>query len=312
MSLDFLKVIQAWGIVGQISPKGELYCFCPMHDNHNTPAMNINLNTGKWVCHAGCGGGRTIWSLGSRILNIPYNVVFNRYSNWRKEDSVETLLAALEPEKEKEIHQHDISELSVYGRNYPKWFVERGFGLDDIDRFSVLGSSDSCVILPVHFNGRYHGYIKRLSPSLADQKGFRYWYTPFLEKTEVLYGWDILVKQAQGVVKCNKIVLCEGSLDCMWLQKAGLPAISILGTSVSDYQAQYIKKTIHPEEIFLAFDNDIPGKVATEKAIEIFKDYKVWVLQYPEGATDPQEVKDLGHFKYGTSWKTEMELLNVA
>ena len=39
--------------------KKEVTVSCPFHDDHS-PSFSVNLDTGLWVCHAGCGGGNVI------------------------------------------------------------------------------------------------------------------------------------------------------------------------------------------------------------------------------------------------------------
>jgi hypothetical protein len=37
----------------------ELSCLCPFHNDHN-PSLNINSESGFWICRSGCGGGNLI------------------------------------------------------------------------------------------------------------------------------------------------------------------------------------------------------------------------------------------------------------
>ena len=39
--------------------KKEVTILCPFHDDHS-PSFSVNLVTGLWTCHAGCGGGNVI------------------------------------------------------------------------------------------------------------------------------------------------------------------------------------------------------------------------------------------------------------
>ncbi len=40
----------------KINGKAKVTCLCPFHDDHN-PSLSINLDTGRWKCFTGCGGG---------------------------------------------------------------------------------------------------------------------------------------------------------------------------------------------------------------------------------------------------------------
>ena len=52
---DIEHVLGTLGIDGRQSGD-ELVACCPLHDDRR-PSFSINLSTGLWICHAGCGGG---------------------------------------------------------------------------------------------------------------------------------------------------------------------------------------------------------------------------------------------------------------
>src|SRR5215467_4110069 len=55
-SLDF-RTFYREAVVSLLEMQnGEATGLCPFHDDQN-PSFSVNLETGLWCCHAGCGGG---------------------------------------------------------------------------------------------------------------------------------------------------------------------------------------------------------------------------------------------------------------
>lgn len=113
----------------------------------------------------------------------------------------------------------------------------------------------------------------------------KYRYQTGMRKGQILFG---LWRLPQVL---PKLVLVEGPLDALWVQEAGWPAVAILGSSVSDYQAALaLKRGVR--KVILCFDNDEAGKRAEEQATRLFRREGLWVLrvQLPRQYKDIQEV----------------------
>lgn len=99
--------------------------------------------------------------------------------------------------------------------------------------------------------------------------------------------------------RLNEFLLCEGYFDVLTLHQNGFDsAIATLGTSLTKEQARLLKR--NKKDIVLAYDMDIPGKMAAKRASLIFKEIgiKVKVLNF-NGAKDPDEyVKKYGVLKF--------------
>lgn len=99
--------------------------------------------------------------------------------------------------------------------------------------------------------------------------------------------------------RLNEFLLCEGYFDVLTLHQNGFDsAIATLGTSLTKEQARLLKR--NKKDIVLAYDMDMPGKMAAKRASLIFEEIgiKVKVLNF-NGAKDPDEfVKKYGVLKF--------------
>ncbi len=99
--------------------------------------------------------------------------------------------------------------------------------------------------------------------------------------------------------RLNEFLLCEGYFDVLTLYQNGFDsAIATLGTSLTKEQARLLKR--NKKDIVLAYDMDMPGKMAAKRASLIFEEIgiKVKVLNF-NGAKDPDEfVKKYGVLKF--------------
>ena len=99
--------------------------------------------------------------------------------------------------------------------------------------------------------------------------------------------------------RLNEFLLCEGYFDVLTLYQNGFDsAIATLGTSLTKEQARLLKR--NKKDIVLAYDMDMPGKMAAKRASSIFEEIgiKVKVLNF-NGAKDPDEfVKKYGVLKF--------------
>lgn len=120
-------------------------------------------------------------------------------------------------------------------------------------------------------------------------------YCPGFKSRNHLYGFYEFLKFKELVNELKFIVLVEGERDALKLLQEGIPCISVHGTHIKDNQRLLLKTSgivASLDELFLGFDMDDPGNVATEKAYEIFSKEvdsdKIYVLNFPEGK-DPKK-----------------------
>lgn len=141
----------------------------------------------------------------------------------------------------------------------------------------------------------------------------KYLYSPNLAKSSILYRYHEAASKIKILLKEKKqpnLYICEGLLDCLRLEELGYAAVSILGSSISENQAQILVDLANtlPEssalhlKIFL--DRDDAGLKGSATSIEkiLNKDTNfrlevsfIWVLDddvtsETKGAKDPDEL----------------------
>ena len=103
-------------------------------------------------------------------------------------------------------------------------------------------------------------------------------------KSDTVFALQIAKRSAS-----RRFVLCEGSMDVISMQQAGIDtAVCACGTALTPDQVRLISE--YADEVILSYDSDEAGQKATLRSLELFRNspVKVGVLQIP-GAKDPDE-----------------------
>lgn len=108
--------------------------------------------------------------------------------------------------------------------------------------------------------GRVVGFTARLlTPSAKEAKYINTAETPVFHKGRLLFGLDRAKRLLQ---ERRSALLCEGQLDCIRCQSAGLGwAIAPQGTALTEDQARILRRYV--DEVILCFDADPAGQEAT-------------------------------------------------
>lgn len=241
------------GINGKVYKAGkEILVSCPLHED-KSPSCSVNLEDGRWICYAGCGGGDWI-DFVERVRRDP------EYA------PIESIVKA------------------VYN-NTPvlESLLKRGFNRDILSRWGIeWDSQKNAMSMPL-----WDRVGKLISTMWRFPQGVqpKYRYELGFKRSEALYGlWKLPTKVTQ-------IVLVEGPLDAIWVQEAGISALAILGSSLSEQQVGIIKG-LHATRIILCFDNDAAGRHADHEAIKLLRQHGCWVYRVvlPAKFNDIQEV----------------------
>ena len=109
--------------------------------------------------------------------------------------------------------------------------------------------------------------------------------TLLFNKRRNLYGIDILRKQRN----IKSVVIVEGYMDVVSLVAHGVKAaVASLGTALTREQAVLLKR--YTQNVYLSYDGDEAGEIATQKALSILEaeGLNVRVIRYPDGM-DPDD-----------------------
>lgn len=143
------------------------------------------------------------------------------------------------------------------------------------------------LVIPARdLNGTLRFLIKR---GINERQQPKYLYTEGFPKTSLLFGACYI---DLGLVHSHGLNVVEGSLDTIHFHQCGLSNTGgILGTGISDEQVRIIAK-LRPPRITLAFDRDSAGIRNIEIAAKKLRKYPLYVMRYPSGKNDPQELSE--------------------
>lgn len=113
--------------------------------------------------------------------------------------------------------------------------------------------------------------------------------SPVFIKNKNLFGINLVskLKQKESV---NNIIMVEGYMDVIALNKAGFHnVVASMGTSLTQGQATIVKR--FTDNVFVAYDGDKAGQMATMRSLDIFAEQglNVKVVRLDEGL-DPDEI----------------------
>lgn len=234
----------------------EWSCFCPYHPNKNTPSFRINVESGLHICYS-CGVGGNIEKL-REYLGAEDALGGDDSELGKLRKRLDTLD---EPEEEKYI----VPESTLARFDNPgEYWIDRGFTEHTIEKFELgLDIMGNYATIPFReFGGGLLGVVKRyFNP---DEVGVKYKYPKkFRKSSELFASW--LVYNSSDT---HSVALVEGSLDAIRLWQAGIPALAIYGSSLSEEQRRLLD-FLDIREVVLFFDNDEAGWKATKGALGI-------------------------------------------
>lgn len=253
------RVLSGSGLNVEKEAESEYIVFCPFHNNHRTPAGEINKYSGLFFCFS-CSKTSDLVEL---VMHCSGRSYFESV-RFIKSKEVETNIEAdinkkLIPKDEwQEFDSSVVSRLYnnlILSDRAKSYFASRKIIAESLDKF-MLGYSDKqdMVTVPVHSpEGILVGFVGRS----VEGKDFKN--TPGLPKSKLLFN-------LHRVKNASKVYVVESSFDVIRLDQVGLPAVATLGANVSYKQIDLLQKYF--SDIMIIADNDEAGGNMKEKIIE--------------------------------------------
>jgi DNA primase len=292
LKVDIPRVVAALELSPELMGK-ELVCQCPFHHEHGNPNLEINSETGLWLCWV-CGQKGNLAQLIQDLRSVSYREAVHFLEEYSDVPTIEEIKSRnlreleqiLKPPTNKTYPAVDITSY-LHGRSW--WRHIRHFDDQTIRKFSLgYDSARHRAIIPVCYFGKWIGIIRRAT---SDRQVPRYLYNSSFPKSDLLYAWDYVFDET------NRCVLVEGPTDSIRGHSFGFTnTMAILGTSISARQQQLISDRF--DEVVLFMDNDPAGAIASLRNAEqlSYSMSKVLVVTYDEiQRKDPDELT-------GTEW----------
>ena len=155
------------------------------------------------------------------------------------------------------------------------YLTSRGIDLS-VARDWHLGCLNGRLIIPCYDQ---EGQLKGLAERALQDQSPKYKFSTGMKKSEMLFGLD-------RVREDDRLALVEGYFDAVSFNQAGIPAVALGGTDLSDAQIELLKG----REVIVAMDGDEAGRHAASRIIEQLQTARIGaVISDPGDGLDPDE-----------------------
>ncbi len=253
------RVLEGSGIDVQSEVDSDFIIFCPFHNNHRSPAGEIDKKSGMFYCFS-C---HKISDLVEFVMFTSTRTYFESV-RFIKSKEQET---DLEQEMTRQLHtkqeyvpydELQVKKLHLQAMDSPRattYFNGRKINKESMIKFN-LGFSENfdMVTVPVHSpDGMLLGFVGR------SIEGKEFKNTPGLPKSKTLFNIN-RVKTAE------QVYVVESSFDAIRLDQVGLSAVATLGANVSGMQIELLQKYFN--NIIVIADNDEAGGNMKNRLLE--------------------------------------------
>jgi DNA primase len=253
------RVLAGSGVTVESELDADFIIFCPFHNNHRTPAGEVQKSSGMFFCFS-CQKSADLIELVMHTSGRSYFEAARFIKSKEKQSNlaVDIDRALAEEEKYKPFDELIIKRLhnNLVSSERPKnYFSYRKIYQQSFSKFS-LGYSEKqdMVTVPVHSpEGIPLGFVGRS----IEGKDFKN--TPGLPKSKTLFN-------LHRVKKSDRVYVVESSFDAIRLDQLGMPAVATLGANVSSKQIELLQKYFN--NIIVIADNDEAGGNMKDRIIE--------------------------------------------
>jgi DNA primase len=253
------RILAGSGITIESEVDSDYIIFCPFHNNHRSPAGEIDKRSGFFFCFS-C---QHVCDLTAFVMHTSGRTYFESV-RFIKSKETETDLSyqinqalVLKPDyvPYDELQIKRLNQQALESPRAMRYYGGRLITEASIKKFD-LGYSEKqdMVTIPVASpDGVSVGFVGRS----VEGKDFKN--TPGLPKSKVLFN-------LHRVKASSRVYVVESSFDAIRLDQCGFPAVATLGANVSKIQTDLLQKYFN--EIYVIADNDEAGGNMKDKIIE--------------------------------------------
>ena len=238
----------------KIMPNNQASGHCPFHDDKNK-SFSVNLDTGLWKCHAGCGSG----AAQHFAHRIEYEPTY--YEKTTRKNSSESQRVKKNNLTPLVLNDEAVKYLMYLEDNWQHLPVPRSWNIDWVIHTCTGYDPKSGQFIYSHTNK--DGDII----NIHWHKGKSHWRGEGSSKLFPLHFFNPRMSFHFDPVK--KLIICEGEKDCITLLSNGYQAVT------NTTGAANVPKDINPLKDFIdvviIYDNDDPGKQGAKKMAQAIK-----------------------------------------
>lgn len=278
------RVLTGAGLTIENEIDSDYIVFCPFHPNNRTPAGEVDKEHGTFFCFS-CHHVADLTELVMHVSGRTYfeaaRLIKSKESNLNVEAIVQKTL--LEKPDYEAYDIQTITRLNEQAKQSERaisYYQGRQISKTSIEKFG-LGYSEKqdMVTIPVHSpEGIPVGFVGR------SVEGKQFKNTPKLPKSKVLFN-------LHRVKASDKVYVVESSFDAIRLDQVGFPAVATLGSNISKFQINLLKKYFN--NVIVVADNDEAGGNMKSKVLESLGG-RASVLNLEEKYKDIGDMSDEG------------------
>lgn len=253
------RILVGSGVTIESEIDSDYIIFCPYHNNHRSPAGEIDKFRGTFFCFS-C---QKIADLVEFTMHMTGRTYFESVRFIKSKEQEGNFDQDINRQlMDKPVYvQYDqvlIKRLSQQALESPRamrYYESRLITEESIKKFSLgFSEKQDMVTVPVHSpDGMEIGFVGRS----IEGKDFKN--TPGLPKSKTLFN-------IHRVKTSDRVYVVESSFDAIRLDQCGFPAVATLGANVSNIQIDLLQKYFN--NIFVIADNDEAGGNMKSKILE--------------------------------------------
>ena len=253
------RILAGSGINIESEVDSDYIIFCPFHNNHRSPAGEIDKRSGYFFCfscHHVCDLTEFVMHTSGRTYFESVRFIKSKETQTDLSYQINQALV-VKPEyvPYDELQIKRLNQQAIESPRAIRYYTGRLITEASIKKFD-LGYSEKqdMVTIPVASpEGVPVGFVGRS----VEGKDFKN--TPGLPKSKVLFN-------LHRVKASNRVYVVESSFDAIRLDQCGFPAVATLGANVSKIQTDLLQKYFN--EVYVIADNDEAGGNMKDKIVE--------------------------------------------
>lgn len=277
--------------------------YCPFHNNYRTPASEVDKETGQFYCF-GCQHSTTFPELvmfaSKRNYFEALRIIDNKRSNISITDEVDKFL-----DKKEKLVEFDMQTVlrlngdALSSDRAVNYLKGRKITKQSAEKY-LIGYSEKQDMITIPIFSPDNICVGMVGRSI---EGKQFKNTPNLPRNKTFFN-------IQRNKVASKIFLVESSFDAIRIEQAGGRALASLGSSVSKYQRDLLKKYFN--SIILVSDNDDAGMTMRNKLVASLGSMVI-PAELPNSIKDVSDLDDNEIQKFIKQFDNEIDymLLNI-
>jgi len=263
--LPITRVLEDKGLLGQMKQRhGQLFGPCPVHGGDNPRAFVVTLEKNLWYCFTQCHAGGDVIRLVQQLNKASYPQALHYLQalfGGKKSLSKEKLKPTIKTCADKKTFKPFTQQLTL-GSNQSllksKGISAQTARLFQAGIYTQPGYLSQCLVVRLHdIKGSPLGYAGRRLDSTKVKKFGKWKFPPQFPKNQILFNFHRIQPHLNQTV-----VVVECPWGAMRLHQLNIPAVSLLGTQISERQCHLLAPI---SQVVLLLDGDAAGQNAAIK-----------------------------------------------